>query len=49
MIKFIVKIIVNALAVVLIAKYIPGLKLEATYLQLAIIGAVLGAVNTIIR
>lgn len=49
MVKFIIKIIVNALAVVLIAKYLPGLKLDATWLQLAIIGVILGAVNTVIR
>lgn len=49
MVKFIIKIIVNALVIVVIAKYLPGLKLDATWLQLIIIGAILGAVNTIIR
>jgi len=49
MIKFLIRVFVNALAIVLIAKYYPWIDVNANYGQLAIIGAILGVVNGIIR
>jgi len=45
MIKLLLMIVFNAGALILIAHYVPWIRIEATWWQLAIIGIILAMVN----
>ncbi len=49
MLKIIIRIALNAIALLLIAKYVPGLTFTGSWANLLIAGAVLGVLNGIIR
>jgi len=47
--RFLIRIILNAGAILLIAKYIPGIEFSGSWTNLLIVGVVLGVLNGIIR
>ncbi len=47
--RFIIRIILNAGAILLVAKYVPGIDFSGSWVNLLIFGTVLGILNGVIR
>lgn len=47
--RFLIRVILNAGAILLVAKYVPGIEFSGSWTNLLIFGVVLGILNGIVR